>query len=153
MSLLQTTLRAAADEAKATFNAPLSARLAPYIQELFPEAAPLVTPDFGIRAIDRNGMEEPFLQLSDGTREQIAILARLAFADMLQEQGLPALIVLDDALAFSDSARLARMFAILEKAARRMQIIILTCREDQFTGVGATRLHILPAAEQTSTAA
>ncbi len=153
LSLLETTLSEAAEEAKATFNAPLSARLAPYIRELFPEATPVVTPDFSIRAIDRNGVEEPFLQLSDGTREQIAILARLAFADMLQEQGLPALMVLDDALAFSDSTRLARMLAILEKAARRMQIVILTCREDQFAEIGATRLRIESATEPTSSAA
>lgn len=153
LSLLQSTLSSAADEAKATFNAPLSARLAPYVQDLFPDATPVVTPDFSIRAIDRNGVEEPFLQLSDGTREQIAVLARLAFADMLQEQGLPALVVLDDALAFSDSERLARMFTILEKAAKRMQIIILTCREDQFAEVEATRLQITAAPERTSSAA
>ncbi|MGI9418179.1 MAG: AAA family ATPase [Geminicoccaceae bacterium] len=153
LSLLQSTLRDAANEAKATFNAPLSARLAPYVQDLFPGATPLVTPDFSIRAIDRSGVEEPFLQLSDGTREQIAILARLAFADMLQEQGLPALIVLDDALAFSDDRRLERMFAILEKAAARMQVVILTCREERFAGVEATRLRIEPAPETASSAA
>jgi len=153
LALLQTTLRTAADEAKATFNAPLSARLTPYIQNLFPDATPLVTPNFSIRALDRNGVEEPFLHLSDGTREQIAILARLAFADMLQDQGLPALIVLDDALAFSDDRRLARMVAILAEAATRMQVIILTCREDQFAGIEARRLHIKPAAEPTSSAA
>ncbi len=153
LSLLEATLTEAAEEAKATFNAPLSARLAPYIQDLFPGATPVVTPDFSIRAIDRNGVEEPFLHLSDGTREQIAILARLAFADMLKEQGLPALVVLDDALAFSDSERLARMFTILEKAATHMQIIILTCREDRLAGLEATRLRIAPAPEQTSSAA
>ena len=153
LSLLQSTLRAAADEAKATFNAPLSARLAPYIKDLFPSATPVVTPDFSIRALDRDGVEEPFLQLSDGTREQIAILARLAFADMLQEQGLPALLVLDDALAFSDRTRFERMIAILEKAARRMQVIILTCREDRFAGIEANRLAIRPAIEEASSAA
>ena len=153
LSLLQSTLSAAADEAKATFNAPLSARLAPYIQELFPDANPVVTPDFSIRAIDRDGVEEPFLQLSDGTREQIAILARLAYADMLRDQGLPALIVLDDALAFSDDERYRRMFKILRKAAERMQVIILTCREDRFTDLEATRLAIEPAPERTSSAA
>lgn len=153
LSLLQSTLRAAADDAKATFNAPLAKRLAPYIQKLLPDATPLVTPDFAIRALDRDGMEEPFLQLSDGTREQIAILARLAFADMLKDQGLPALIVLDDALAFSDDHRLVRMVEILEEAAARLQIIILSCREDRFTDIEATRLGIEPAPEQASSAA
>lgn len=153
LSLLQTALKEAADEVKANFNAPLSARLTPYIQDLFGQAVPMVTPDFSIRALDRNGQEEPFLHLSDGTREQIAILARLAYSDMLQQQGLPALIVLDDALAFSDDERLKRMFAILEKAAKRMQIIILTCREDRFAGIDATRLKIQSVPEQVSPAA
>jgi len=153
LSLLQSTLRAAADEAKATFNAPLSSRLAPYIQDLFPSTTPVVTPEFSIRAIDRNGVEEPFLQLSDGTREQIAILARLAFADMLKEQGLPALIVLDDALAFSDDQRLARMIAILEMAAKRMQIIVLTCRDLPMEDIDATRLQISSTPKQAVSAA
>lgn len=153
LDLLQKTLKDAADEAKATFNAPLSARLTPYIKGLFPEAIPLVTPDFSIRALDRNGVEEPFLHLSDGTREQIAILARLAFADMLQEQGLPALVVLDDALTFSDSARLECMFGMLEEAAKRMQIIILTCHEDRFAGLEAKRLAITPVRDPAISAA
>ena len=147
LSLLQSTLREASDEAKATFNAPLSARLAPYIQDLFPGTTPLVTPAFSIRAIDRDGVEEPFVQLSDGTREQIAVLTRLAFADMLKERGLPALVVLDDALAFSDQTRLDRFFAILEKAAERLQIVVLTCHEERFAGLNAHRLHIAPAAK------
>ena len=153
LSLLTSTLGEAAAEAKATFNAPLSARLAPYIRELFPGASPIVTPDFSIRAIDRNGVEEPFLQLSDGTREQIAILARLAFADMLKEQGLPALIVLDDALAFADDRRFQQMVAILEKAAERLQVVVLTCREERFDNAKANRLTIKPASAQESSAA
>ena len=153
LSLLTSTLGDAAAEAKATFNAPLSARLAPYIEALFPDASPVVTPEFSIRAIDRNGVEEPFSQLSDGTREQIAILARLAFADMLQEQGLPAIIVLDDALAFSDDRRFQRMVAILQKAARRMQVIILTCREERFGDAEGNRLTIRQASATESSAA
>ncbi len=153
LSLLQSTLRDAAAEAKATFNAPLSTRLTPYIRDLFPDAAPLVTPEFSIRALDRSGAEEPFLQLSDGTREQVAILARLAFADMLCEQGLPALVVLDDALAFSDERRFQRMVAILEKVAKRMQVVILTCREERFADLEATRLVIEPASSVAPSAA
>ena len=153
LALLKKTLGEAANDAKASFNAPLSQRLTPYIKSLFPNAVPLVKPDFSISALDREGIEEPFGQLSDGTREQIAILVRLAFADMLKEQGLPAIIVLDDALAFSDDDRLARMFDILEKAAKRMQIIVLTCRDHPLSDIGATRLEIGPAPETTVSAA
>ncbi len=143
LALLKTTLTEAANDAKAQFHTPLAARLTPYIQSLLPNAEPDVTPDFGIAALHRGQpTAERFEQLSDGTREQIAILARIAFAQMLQEQGLPALVVLDDALVFSDQQRLVRMFDILEKAAKTLQIIILTCREDRFLNLKARRLKI-----------
>jgi len=61
---------------------------------------------------------------------------------MLQEQGLPALVVLDDALVFSDQQRLVRMFDILENAAKSLQIIILTCREDRFLDLKAKHLQM-----------
>lgn len=143
LGLLKDTLTEAADDAKTQFHAPLAARLTPYIQSLLPDVEPEVTPEFGVAALDRgNPTVERFEQLSDGTREQIAILARLAFAEMLREQGLPALVVLDDALVFSDRQRLARMFDILEKAAKTLQIVILTCREDRFGELKAKHLRI-----------
>ena len=142
-TLLTEALTEAANDAKAHFHAPLAARLRPYLQALLPDAELDVTPDFGVAALHRGQpTAERFEQLSDGTREQIAILARLAFARMLQEQGLPALVVLDDALVFSDRGRLVRMFDILEDAAKDLQIIILTCREDRFLDLKAKRLHI-----------
>ena len=143
LSLLKETLTEAANDAKTHFYVPLAAKLTPYLQALLPDAEIEVTPDFGITALHRGQpTAERFEQLSDGTREQIAILARLAFARMLQEQGLPSLVVLDDALVFSDQQRLDRMFQILENAAETMQIIILTCREDRFHDLNAKRLHI-----------
>lgn len=143
LGLLKETLIEAADEAKTQFEAPLAARLTPYVQDLLRETVPEVTADFGIRALKRGRPgSESFEQLSDGTREQIAILVRLAFASMLQERGLPSLVVLDDALVFSDEERLERMAAILKKAAASLQIVILTCREDRFFRLDACRLRV-----------
>ncbi len=147
-SLLKSTLIEAANDAKAQFQAPLAAKLTPYIQALLPDAEAEVTADFGVAALHRgNPVGERFEQLSDGTREQIAILARLAFARMLQEQGLPALVVLDDALVFSDERRLARMFEIVENAAQNLQIVILTCHEERFATLQAKHLRIVPQAD------
>ena len=53
------------------------------------------------------------------TQEQIAVLVRLAFAEMLVEQGAPAAVILDDALAFSGDRRMRLMFDILSHAARK----------------------------------
>jgi uncharacterized protein YhaN len=40
-----------------------------------------------------------------GTREQLAVLTRLGFVDLLREQGQPAAVVLDDALVYADDSR------------------------------------------------
>ncbi len=77
-----------------------------------------------------------------GTQEQIAVLVRLAFAELLVEQGHPATVVLDDALVFSDDRRIARMFDILTMAARNVQIIIFTCREQLFEDLGGRALTL-----------
>jgi uncharacterized protein YhaN len=80
--------------------------------------------------------------LSEGTQEQIAVLARLGFAELLLDQGRPATVILDDALVFSDDDRIERMFDIMTRAAERLQIIVLTCRQRLFTRLGARMLRI-----------
>jgi uncharacterized protein YhaN len=87
-------------------------------------------------------MEEDFTRLSDGTQEQIAVLTRLAFAELLLDQGRPATVILDDALVFSDDERIERMFNIMTRAAERLQIIVLTCRKRLFTRLGAPLLNM-----------
>ena len=88
------------------------------------------------------GYEESFDHLSMGTQEQIAVLVRLAFAEMLIDQGATAAVVLDDAPVFSDGQRMRLMFDILSHAARRVQILVITCREQLFEGLGAHQLQI-----------
>jgi uncharacterized protein YhaN len=144
LRLLRDQLDQAERAAKERYLQPVIDRLRPYLRGLFPDAEVSVDEGFRITAIRRGAArEEAFEQLSDGTREQIAVLARLAFAEMLADQGLPAVVVLDDALAFSDDQRLEQMFNILHHAARRLQIIVFTCRERLFESLGATRLQLL----------
>jgi uncharacterized protein YhaN len=149
LTLLRDTLNQADREARARTLAPLMTRLSPYLQALFPRARLSLGEDFlitGLSRLDAIGAEETdgeaFDALSHGTREQIAILSRLAFADMLLAAGKPAFLVLDDALAFADPVRMERMFDILADAGRRMQILVLTCREDVAAGLGGTRVRL-----------
>ena len=86
---------------------------------------------------------EEFERLSDGTQEQVAILSRLAFSDMLIERGRPAMVILDDALAYADGDRIERMFDLLAEAATRMQILVLTCRAELFTRLGGNRVELV----------
>ncbi len=153
LRLLGETLDEAERAAKERYLQPVVDRFRPYLWGLFPEADLRVDDSFRITAVRRGAAgEEPFEQLSDGTREQIAVLARLAFAEMLADRGLPVVVVLDDALAFSDDRRLEQMFNILHHAAQRLQIIVFTCRERLFENLGATRLRLVDA-ERSAAAA
>ena len=77
--------------------------------------------------------------LSGGTQEQIAILTRLAFARLFAKQGKPMPIVLDDALVYSDDDRIIKMFTALHRVALDQQVIVFSCRQMAFSGLGGTR--------------
>lgn len=143
LTLLGATLAEAEREAKERYMAPVTNRIRPYLNQLFPGSRIDVTENFEISGVIRQGDSlEEFEQLSDGTKEQIAVLTRLAFAEMLIDRGQPATVILDDALVFSDDRRMERMFDILYAAAQKMQIIVLTCRERLFEELGGTRLTL-----------
>lgn len=141
--LLSTTLRSAETDAKERYLSPVLKRVRPYLQLLFPGAEITIDENLHIVGVVRqDGYEESFQHLSMGTQEQIAVLVRLAFAEMLVEQGHPATVVLDDALVFSDDRRMDRMFDILNMVGQQVQIIVLTCREQLFEGVGGKHLSL-----------
>lgn len=142
--LLLSTLETVEKSRQDALAEPLRARLQPYLKALMGDAAPIF--DAGRLALDglrRAGIEEPFGGLSVGTREQLAILVRLALGDLLHEaEGESPPLILDDALVYADAARLGRMKAILERAAERRQIIILTCRKEDYLGLDARFLAL-----------
>jgi hypothetical protein len=141
LDLLRKTLEDAEREAKERYMAPVVQRMLPYLQRLFPKATIRCDENFNVTGILRTA-EENFDGLSDGTQEQIAVLTRLAFADMLIDSNHPAMLVLDDALAYSDNARIETMFDMLTEASSRIQILVLTCREDAFRRLGGTRIRV-----------
>ena len=146
LGLLLSTLRGAEQEAKEQYLSPVLRRVQPYLQLLFPGAEIRIDENLHITGVVREaGYEEAFNHLSMGTQEQIAVLVRLAFAEMLVEQGYPATVILDDALVFSDDRRMGRIFDILNMAARNIQVIVLTCREQLFEGLGGRQLSLEPA--------
>ncbi|WP_019172752.1 ATP-binding protein [Pseudaminobacter salicylatoxidans] len=136
--LLHTTLADAQRETKDRWLAPVRERSAPYLR-LIQADSDIVLHDetFEIEQLVRNGVAEPFGSLSVGAREQIAVITRIALADILREAGQEACIVLDDALVNTDEARLERMHLVLGKAAQNQQVLILTCRERDFLQLGA----------------
>ena len=108
---------------------------------------------FGIEGLKRSSAQpEPFGRLSDGTREQIAVLVRLALGAMLAERGQAVPIILDDALVYSDDDRITRMFDALSRAGQQQQIIVLTCRTRAFEQLGGRSIKIDTTGAPTSSA-
>jgi DNA repair exonuclease SbcCD ATPase subunit len=71
------------------------------------------------------------VNLSGGEQEQLYLATRLALAEVLAKDERQ-LVVLDDVLTATDSGRLARVMTLLEEAAERLQIIILTCHPERY---------------------
>jgi energy-coupling factor transporter ATP-binding protein EcfA2 len=123
---------------------PLLARLGPYLEAVLPEARLALDGKLAATALVRAGTSEALERLSDGTREQIAVVTRLALGRLLAETGAPLPVILDDALVYSDDERLARLFGVLGRAAEHHQVIVLTCHARAFAGLGGTALEIAP---------
>ena len=123
---------------------PPSDRLAAAVQECIQSCQWRRTKIVHYKRIIRGGASEECEHLSQGTREQLSVLLRIAFADLLLDQGRPVSLILDDPFVYSDDARLDVMIEILSETAQRMQVILLTCRDRAFRHVPATRLFIGP---------
>lgn len=140
LSLLAETIRDAQRETARRFLAPITQRVVPFIGRVLPNASIVFGEDLRPTLLTRGGREEATDDLSKGTQEQLAVLTRIAFADLLIEKGKPASLMLDDALVFADDDRFEVMLEILAEAAQRMQIIILSCRTSAYRGLEAKRL-------------
>lgn len=146
LKLLRTTLVEARNETSAKFVGPVAKRAKRHIERLLPGCDLSFSEDLGLEAVIRGGVSEGCADLSRGTQEQLAVLTRIAFADMLLEQGRPVSLILDDPLVYSDDARLDLMVEILTEAAERMQVILLTCRDRAFRHVPGNRVSLASAA-------
>ncbi len=102
LELLHDTLRAAESEAKQRYLTPIAERTEPHLRMLLPGARFRFSEKLGIEGVERRGATEEFAYLSAGRQEQLAVLSRLAFAELLLDKGHPATVILDDALVFSD---------------------------------------------------
>jgi DNA repair exonuclease SbcCD nuclease subunit len=54
-------------------------------------------------------------------------------------------VVLDDVLTATDTGRLARVMGVLEEAAQRLQVLILTCHPERYRGLAGANFVDLEA--------
>ena len=140
---LDTVLAEARSDARERYFEPVALELKPLLQLLWPDAE-LSWGDKTLlpTALIRDGQEEPIEILSGGTKEQVALLVRLAFARMLAKHGHVAPVILDDALVFTDDDRIELMFDALHRQARDLQILVLTCRQRAFRNLGGNSVRV-----------
>lgn len=136
-------LEAARDGAREAYFEPVQKELRPLLRILHDDAGidwetDSITPG----ALRRGGETEAFETLSGGTQEQIAILTRLAFARLFARRGQHLPIILDDALVYSDDDRIVKMFTALNRVALEQQIIVFSCRQLAFAGLGGDRHNV-----------
>ncbi|PPB80938.1 DNA repair exonuclease SbcCD ATPase subunit [Albidovulum inexpectatum] len=140
---LRDALRAAQDAAREAYVAPVLRELVPLVRMIWPDAEPEIDAETGmIRAIRRRGEAEDYDILSGGTREQLSLLVRLAFARLLAQKGRPAPVILDDAIVYTDDQRIEQMFDALTRQAQDLQILVFSCRQRAFMALGGTAIAI-----------
>ena len=136
LTLLRERLFARRELATQRLHAPLARHLERYLALLFPGAQLRVDDALRPEGLRRGDTEDAWQALSFGTREQLGILIRFAYADLLREAGRPTLIVLDDALVHADAARRAAMKRAIFDAATRHQVLLLTCHPAAWDDMG-----------------
>ena len=113
-----------------------------------PTAIISVSPsDFSIESRTMNGTTVSFAQLSTGAREQLAVIAVLACAILVNPDGpvgdAGAPVILDDVLGFTDPVRLRRLGPVFAEAAKSAQVILLTASPERYESIGdATVVHL-----------
>jgi hypothetical protein len=137
---LLTLLREKRNALTRRLQAPLRERLQRYVELLFPQAQVDIDEDLMLGPVTRMADHGPetsaFDGLSFGAREQMGLIARLAYADLLRDAGRPTLVILDDALVHSDESRLAQMKRVLFDAGTRHQILLFTCHPANWRDLG-----------------
>ena len=137
LRLLYHTIRTTERDANARFLQPVVNAVQPYLKRVLPGTKIRFGADLAIDGVDRGNNAEPYACLSVGAREQLSVLTRIAFADLLASEGVTAPIILDDALVYSDNARFNDTLVALSLASKRHQIIILTCHKERYLKMGA----------------
>jgi len=142
LSLLDKVLVEERDAAVAQLRAPLTERLGHYLKRIFPQSALELGDDLSPVALQREGRIDTLDALSFGTREQMGILTRLAYADLLKASGRPTLLMLDDAAVHTDGTRRDALKRALLDAATRHQILLFTCHPELWDDLGVKQRAI-----------
>lgn len=134
--LLRSTVLARKEEAQRKYVAPFKDQIERLGRLVFgPGLSVEVSENLEIVSRTLNERTVAFESLSGGTKEQLALIGRLAVATLVDsDSGAP--VILDDAFGFADAERLNALNVILGTVGQRAQVILLTCQPDRFGNIG-----------------
>ncbi len=135
---LRTMARSWQDQVSRTFVSPIEKAVHARLEYIRGEGRPeqlLLDPEFSEAWMQTSMGPRPLDSFSWGTQEQTLFALRLALGELLSKQGHrpePQLVVLDDALVNTDTARHRRALELIESAGEALQVLILTAFPDRY---------------------
>ncbi|WP_350270949.1 AAA family ATPase [Brevibacterium sp. CBA3109] len=139
IDLLRSTVLKHKEESQRKYVAPFKEQIERLGRLVFGQGLSVeVSEDLEIVSRTVNERTVPFESLSGGTKEQLALIGRLAVATLVDsDSGAP--VVLDDAFGFADAQRLNALNVILSTVGKSAQVIVLTCQPDRFARLGGAK--------------
>ncbi|GAA0955143.1 AAA family ATPase [Kribbella koreensis] len=120
-------------EAQTKYSEPLQTRIEALGRSVYgPSFRVWLDDDLAVAERELDGARLRVEALSTGAQEQLAIITRLAISHLVSTGEGSVPIIFDDALGWSDKARLRDMGALLGRAGDHGQVIILTCMPDRY---------------------
>ncbi|MFG1813208.1 AAA family ATPase [Kribbella sp. NPDC049174] len=120
-------------EAQTKYSEPLQSRIESLGRSVYgPSFRVWLDDDLAVSERELDGARLPVEALSTGAQEQLAIITRLAISHLVSTGKHSVPVIFDDALGWSDKARLRDMGALLGRAGDHGQVIILTCMPDRY---------------------
>ncbi|RZU01390.1 DNA repair exonuclease SbcCD ATPase subunit [Kribbella rubisoli] len=120
-------------EAQTKYSEPLQTRIESLGRSVYgPSFKVWLDDDLAVAERELDGVRLRVEALSTGAQEQLAIITRLAISHLVSTGEGSVPVIFDDALGWSDKARLRDMGALLGRAGDHGQIIILTCMPDRY---------------------
>ncbi|MEV6888478.1 AAA family ATPase [Kribbella sp. NPDC051137] len=119
--------------AQTKYSEPLQSRIEALGRSVYgPSFRVWLDDDLAVAERELDGVRLPVEALSTGAQEQLAIITRLAISHLVSTGEGSVPVIFDDALGWSDKARLRDMGALLGRAGDHGQVIILTCMPDRY---------------------
>ena len=132
ISLAVEALKAADAELQLRFSPALGRRATGYLARITGGRydAVAVSRDFSVTArLTGDAQQRDSLYMSAGAADALYLALRLAIVDLTLPAEEPCPIVLDDALAYVDGERRARVMELLREIAEKRQVILFTCSD------------------------